>query len=396
MSAALSAAHFSNGSKVLLVDDDEWIVEVFSEILSQDGHQVFPAYDGEIALEIIARERPDVVVLDVLLPDRDGIEICHQVKHDPDTQFTPVILVTGITSRDRRLDGLRSGADDFLDKPVDPYELTARVRSLLRTKRLHDAVESHRQELEQRVAERTQELQQAYEQLKEISQVKDNIMRIVVHELRTPLQQGMRALDIITEAGIDATAKKGAEQNLRDVFDWMEYHVGNMQVFSDPSKLKMAANSLAVLVDSAIQQVEHRLKRNVEHVLVDIPKQGLPPVFVDWQAITRALAQVIDNALKFGKGKPVTINAVRRQDTIRITIRDQGEGIADHVKPHLFKTLYQGDSSPTRPHEGMGIGLALVKMTLDAHGAAIEIESRLGKGTCVSIDLPIAAGYTNS
>jgi two-component system sensor histidine kinase/response regulator len=395
MSAVLSKAHFSNGSKVLLVDDDRWIVEVFTEVLSQDGYQIFPAYDGEIALEIIAREKPDVVVLDVLLPDRDGIEICRQVKHDPNTQFTPVILVTGITSRDRRLDGLRSGADDFLDKPVDPYELTARVRSLIRTKRLHDAVESHRQELEQRVAERTQELQQAYEQLKEISQVKDNIMRIVVHELRTPLQQGMRALDIITEEGIDATAKKDAERHLRDAFDWLEYHVGNMQVFSDPSKLKMAANSLAVLVESAIQQVDRRLKRNVEHILVDVPNHGLPPVFVDRQAISRALAQVIDNAVKFGEGKPITINAVRHRDTIRLAIRDRGGGIADHVKPHLFKTLYQGDSSPTRQHEGMGIGLALVKMILDEHGAAIEIESRLGEGTCVSIDLPIAAGYAD-
>jgi signal transduction histidine kinase len=392
MSATLSASQFSNDSKVLLVDDDRWIIEVFTEILSHDKYQIFPAYDGEIALEIIDREKPDVVVLDVLLPDRDGIEICRQIKHDPNTQFTPVILVTGITSRDRRLDGLRSGADDFLDKPVDPFELTVRVRSLLRTKRLYDAVESHRQELELRVAERTQELRQAYEQLQEISQVKDNIMSIVSHELRTPLQQGKRALDIITEEGFDATARKEAERHLRDAFDRLEYHVDDIEMFSDPSRLKFAANSLAALVENAIQQVRHRRKRNVEHIQLDMPK-NLPPVWADRRAITRALAHVIDNAVKFGEDKPITITAAENYDWVRITIQDQGEGIADHLKPHLFKPLEGGDSSSTRRHEGMGIGLALVKMALDKHGAEIDIDSALGKGTCVTIDLPIATDY---
>jgi signal transduction histidine kinase len=395
MSAPLSAPQSSNGTKILLVDDDRWIIEVFTEILSHEEYQIFPAYDGEIALEIIAREKPDVVVLDVLLPDRDGIEICRQIKHDPNTQFTPVILVTGITSRDRRLDGLRSGADDFLDKPVDPIELTTRVRSLIRTKRLYEAVESNRQELERRVVDRTRELLQAYEQLKEISQVKDNIMRIVLHELRKPLQKGKRALDIITEEGIDATDKQTALQLLQDAFDSLQYHVDDIATFSDPSRLKMEATSLAVLVESAVQQVRHRRKENVDHILLDVPK-NLSPVLADRTAVTRALAHVIDNAVEFGKDNPITISAFEHPDFIRLTVQDQGEGIADHIKPHLFKPLEGGDSSATRRHEGIGIGLALVKMILDKHEAAIEIDSTLGKGTCVSIDLPIATDYTSN
>jgi two-component system phosphate regulon sensor histidine kinase PhoR len=214
----------------------------------------------------------------------------------------------------------------------------------------------------------------------------------VSHELRTPLQQGKRALDIITEEGFDATARKEAEQHLRDAFDRLEYHVDDIEMFSDPSRLKFAANSLAALVENAIQQVRRKHKYNIDHIQLEVPK-NLPPVLTDRRAITRTLAHVIDNAVKFGEGKPITINAVAGSEIIRITIRDQGEGIADHIKPHLFKPLQQGDSSSTRRYEGMGIGLALVKMALDKHGAEIDIDSKPGKGTCVSIDLPIATDY---
>jgi two-component system sensor histidine kinase/response regulator len=375
-------------SKVLVVDDDSRIVEVFSAILERDGYQIFSASDGQTALEIVRREQPDIIVLDVILPGLDGIEVCRQIKGAPETRFVPVILVTGLSARARRLDGLRAGADDFLSKPIDPLELTVRVRSLLRTKQLHDEVETNRRELERRVAERTRELRAAYEQLQQLSQVKGNALAIISHELRTPLYQAKAALSLVLEEGIAPERKAELLQTLEETFNLLEYRITDVAVFSDPTDLRLTPTSVSDLIAGAIQQVRTLRRRQADEIQLDVTK-GLPPVMVSPMPMSRALAHIIHNSVKFGEGRPVTIRASSVQEGIKVTIEDQGIGIPSDLRPHLFDPLQTGDNSTTRRHSGMGIGLALVKMIFDAHKIAIDIQSEEGKGTIVSFVLPI-------
>lgn len=375
--------------KVLVVDDDERIVDVLSAILARDGYQILSARQGRNALDIIAQEHPDVVVLDVILPDLDGIEVCRLIKQNPKTHFLPVILVTGWAARARQLDGLESGADDFLNKPIDPFELTARVRSLLRTKQLYDEVEAHRHELEQRVAERTQELSNAYERLQQLSRVKGNVLAIVSHEFRTPLLKIKSGLWLSLQEGIDPEQRAAAVKTAEESFSLLEYRIADIGVFSDPVDLKVAPVPVSNLVTGAIDQVRILRAGKGNSVQLDVPK-SLPPVMVDIESMTRALAHIIDNALKFGDDKPIYVSASDASKGIELVIRDQGMGISDEVKAHLFVPLQQGDDSPTRRHGGMGIGLALVKMILDAHKIGISIESQVNQGTTVSLVLPQA------
>lgn len=375
--------------KVLVVDDDDRIVDVLSAILSQDGYQILSAQQGRNALDIIAQEHPDVVVLDVILPDLDGIEVCRLIKQNPKTHFLPVILVTGWAARARQLDGLVSGADDFLNKPIDPFELTARVRSLLRTKQLYDEVEAHRHELEQRVAERTQELSNAYERLQQLNRVKGNVLAIVSHELRTPLMHIESGLRSSLLDGIDPEERAKAVKAAKQAFKLLDYRIADIGVFSDPVDLKLAPVPVSDLVTGAIDQVGILRSGKDSSVQLDVTK-GLLPVMVDVSSMTRALAHIIDNALKFGDDKPVHISASPAPKGVELVVRDQGMGISDEVKAHLFVPLQQGDDSPTRRHGGMGIGLALVKMILDAHKIGISIESQVKKGTTVSLVLPQA------
>jgi putative two-component system response regulator len=127
---------------VLVADDTESIRTLFRRLLTTDGHEVVVAVDGVTALEAVHEHRPDVVLLDVTMPEMDGLEVCRRLKADPATRLTPIVLVTGQTDLSDRIRGIEAGADEFLSKPVHPHELRARVRSLSRVKHLIDELDS--------------------------------------------------------------------------------------------------------------------------------------------------------------------------------------------------------------------------------------------------------------
>jgi putative two-component system response regulator len=127
---------------VLVVDDVAANVELLKTLLTREGYGVVTASDGEEALEMVAFAHPDLVLMDVLMPKLSGYDVCERIKHNPATRLTPVVLITALHERERKIQGINAGADDFLTKPVDPHELKARVRSLVRLKRYTDDLDS--------------------------------------------------------------------------------------------------------------------------------------------------------------------------------------------------------------------------------------------------------------
>lgn len=375
--------------KILIADDEVRIVEAFSELLSLDGYQTIAASTGTAALEIVAEQNPDVVILDVLLPGLDGIEVCRVIKSDHVTHFTPVILVTGLASRERRLDGLKAGADEFLDKPIDPLELTARVRSLLRTKQLSDANEAHRQQLEERVAERTRELQAANQRLTELARAKSRALTIVAHELRTPLLQAKMAAELSRREDLAPTERQDLYKQHDRSMRLLEQHLEDIRVFADPADLKVVPVSVADLIQGAVEQTRRIMDAASLDITLDVPKD-LDPVAVDVSGMTRALRHLIHNAVKFSEGAPVSVAAEDRPAGIRLTVADEGPGIPPELIAVLYQPLQQGDDSSTRRFSGLGLGLALVKTILDAHHIEIDLKTVPGKGSAFSIVLPRA------
>jgi putative two-component system response regulator len=138
----IEGLHATRRSRVLVADDTESVRSLFERLLSTDGHEVISATDGRTALDVVQRERPDVILLDVEMPGMDGLEVCRRLKADPATRLTPVVMVTGQTDLSDRIRGIEAGADEFLSKPVHPQELRVRVRSLSRVKHLIDALDS--------------------------------------------------------------------------------------------------------------------------------------------------------------------------------------------------------------------------------------------------------------
>src|SRR5918994_1490905 len=128
--------------KVLVVDDVAANVELLKTLLTREGHGVVTAGDGEQALELVSSESPDLVLMDVMMPKLSGFEVCERIKQNPETRLTPVVLITALHKRERKIQGINAGAVYFLTKPVDPHELRARVRSLVRLKRYTDDLDS--------------------------------------------------------------------------------------------------------------------------------------------------------------------------------------------------------------------------------------------------------------
>jgi len=133
---------YSNAGKILIVDDEAQNVEVLSRLMIRLGYDIQTASNGESALEAVARERPDLVLLDVNMPGLDGVEVCRQLKNDVSTRLIPIVIITTLTATDDRIRGIEAGADDFLSKPPVFSELEARVRSLTRLKRYTDELDS--------------------------------------------------------------------------------------------------------------------------------------------------------------------------------------------------------------------------------------------------------------
>ncbi|MCM3878725.1 MAG: response regulator [Vicinamibacterales bacterium] len=128
--------------KVLVVDDVSANVDLLNTLLSREGYTVLTASDGQQALEIVAREHPDLVLMDVMMPKLNGFGVCEQIKQNKATRLTPVVLITALCKREDRIQGINAGADDFLIKPINIHELTARARSLIRLKRYTDDLDT--------------------------------------------------------------------------------------------------------------------------------------------------------------------------------------------------------------------------------------------------------------
>ncbi len=128
-----------NRSKILVVDDEQLNVELLENILSKD-YDIVTAFDGNEALLKVEKTFPDLILLDIMMPGMSGYEVCKKLKSDEKTLFIPIVMVTALKEKEDRIKALEAGADDFLSKPVDIYELSARVKSLLRVKQFHDAL----------------------------------------------------------------------------------------------------------------------------------------------------------------------------------------------------------------------------------------------------------------
>ncbi|HSB72544.1 MAG TPA: response regulator [Candidatus Methylomirabilis sp.] len=411
--------------QILVVDDLAQNRELLQAHLEAAGYRVLLAGSGQEALAAVVTGRPDLILLDVMMPGPDGYEVCRRLKTDPTTAFIPIVLLTALQEVEYRIRGNEAGADDFLSKPFNPLELLTRVRSLLRVKALHDQVTAHTRRLEEMVAERTAALERALTDLREMDRLKSEFLTNVSHELRTPLTPIMGYLPAILkgEFGSLSQPQRQALELITDSVQRLHRLIEDLLTFmqweSGEAILHLEPVSVQVVLDAASAKAGAAAEGKGVTLVRDVPPH-LPRIRADASALSNALGHLLENAVKFTpQGGQVVLTARwvgggsgnqapggsggepmppvagvpdghRHQAAVEIAVRDTGIGIKPEAIPRIFDRFYQADSSATRRHGGTGLGLAIVKRILDAHGATITVESLPGHGATFSLRLPEA------
>ncbi|PYQ66560.1 MAG: hypothetical protein DMF53_03335 [Acidobacteria bacterium] len=382
-------------AKILIVDDEPALLEACARILASAHHEIFRAETGEEALAVCRAERPDLVLLAPVLPGIQGLEVCKQIKGDPELSRSSVILISGRrVSPDEQAEGLESGADGYLTKPIERRTLLAHVRALLRITETERAL----RESEERQRQLVDDLMQANRRLEEYNRLKAELVANMSHELRTPLTAiiGFVQLVQMTEAGKPvppayATAFERILRNGRhllalidDVLDVAKIEAGRLKINREPF-------DLGDVVQSAFRELQSLARQKGIDYRLRIPKP-LPLAFSDPLRVRQVAINLLSNAIKFTHQGWIEAELVPWEEgTCRFVVRDTGVGIDEAAMSIIFERFRQVDGSMSRPAGGAGLGLSIVRQIVELLGGTIEVESRVGEGSTFTVTLPLVA-----
>ena len=358
-----------------------------SKTLREAGFEVTEAASGEEALELVARARPHLVVLDMHLPGIDGSEVCRRIKGDPATALIQVLHVSASARGDddyaRALD---IGADGYLIEPVEPRVLVATVRALVRARRAEDAVQRMTGEL--LAAE-----QAARAAAETANRAKDEFLAILSHELRTPLTAIIGWVGMLATGRLDAeTSARAMEvigRNARLQVQIVDELLDVSRMISGKTSLVLSRIDARRVLEASVDALRGTAADN--DIAIEVSTGAAEaPISGDPSRLQQVFTNLLTNALKFTPpGGRVAVALEADSDAVRVTVRDTGGGIDPAFLPHLFEPFRQAESAGRRARTGLGLGLAIVRHLVELHGGHVEAASEgIGRGATFTVTLP--------
>lgn len=371
--------------KVLLAEDDAQIGELVKAFMTKAGYDVTLVVDGEEAVKAAREVRPQVIVLDVMMPRMNGYQACAQIKKDPATRDIPVLFVTVKSSTKEKVEGLRLGAMDYVTKPFEPDELKARVEAALRIKELQDDLKA-----------RNEDLSKALAKANELAQAKEGLTHLLVHDLKAPLTGVLGTLDMLSAPEgpnpLSESQKKrlinlslsSTRQVLRMVEEILEVQeLEENRIKPHPEPIQVRA-----LLELSAEKGRHLYPDRDIKVSAEVDER-VDRVEADRGLLERVLDNLISNAVKFSKPNDhVKVIAVPGAGRVTFAIEDEGPGIPDSYKKRVFEKFVRIELGAHAARTGSGLGLALCKLAVEAHGGKIWIEDNQPRGSRFVFTLP--------
>ncbi|MFQ5797574.1 MAG: sensor histidine kinase [Bacteroidota bacterium] len=364
---------------ILVVDDNQDNIDLLDFALSDLRYRVLKALNGRTALIIAEKEQPDLIILDIHMPEMDGFEVLQRLRQNARTEKIPVILLTAMRKDPQSIEsGLALGADEYLTKPIDIEELLVRVKSIMRLKKAEQ----------------------------ELERTKADFTAMLVHDLRSPLAGIKGTIECIRDVGsgevldqlhhelLDAalTSSEKMLNLINDILDLSKLETGKLHLMKTavdfPAIVDLACKNLRIPMNNKKLRLEQKYTPN------------LPKLDVDPDKIGQVMTNFVSNSIKFTpEGGTISISAdlqdfvdeldgsTRKQ--LIVTVADTGAGIAKEELPLLFGKYKQTKTGKMSKYKGTGLGLAISKHIIEAHNGKVWVESELNKGTTFYFTIPV-------
>jgi CheY-like chemotaxis protein/anti-sigma regulatory factor (Ser/Thr protein kinase) len=364
----------AEAAKIMVVDDDPASLKLVMDILVSNGYQVRPATSSGLALRSAAVEVPDLILLDIKIPDMDGYTLCRRFKASEQLAKVPVIFISAHSDTAEKIEGFAAGGVDFISKPFEALEILARVATHLKLYKMQADLEKARRNAEK------------------ANQAKSEFLARMSHEIRTPLNVVIGLTHLVLKSELTAEQRDylnkvqiGANNLLEvinDILDFSKVEAGRLELVCAPFDLDLVLEQLVDLFSNRTAQKDLEL---IFTVAPDVPRQ----LDGDAGRLTQILTNLIENAVKFTETGEIVVavevdDATDRragQAILRFRVSDTGIGIAADALPTLFEPFSQVGAYLNRKHEGSGLGLAICRRLVELMEGRLWVESRPGEGS---------------
>jgi len=390
---ARPAARHGHGARILVVEDNPDMSRFLAEALGAEW-DVECAADGQEGLEAALRLEPDLIVTDMMMPRLSGDELLRELRRHPETEATPVVVLTAKADDESRVRLLRDGAQDYVMKPFNTDELSARVATWLRVSHARKLLQSSLTSSEHDVSRLAAELIERKDEAEKVSEAKTAFLNLVSHELRTPLSNILLQLKLMEMAGVPEGLQTPvqrldrATQRLQGLFEGLLQYVrlksGASPTEAEPTDLARLAGD--VVEDMQPQAMQKGLVLELE------PPPPLPPCSGREEPVRVILANLIGNAIKYPEQGRTQVSLQHGRDGSRMRVRDPGPGAPAEQVGAIFEPFVQLEPIQRKHHAGVGLGLTLVRDMVSSLGGRTEVQSELGRGSTFTVVFPECKG----
>ncbi len=361
--------------RILVVDDQMINVQLLKRKLERHNLAVIPAYSGQEALDAVETEKPDLILLDVMMPEMDGIEVCRRLQTRDDTRTIPVIFITARNTKEGKIEGLAVGAVDYITKPIDLDETLARVQTQLRFVNINREMV----DLQRRLVEARR------------NATIGAVTQGIAHNLNNLLGVVIGYLDLIKTVADNPDAVRKNTGQVEKAIDRIINIIKQLNTVVTKTRLPTQRFPLSQLIDGAIQrfETEHSLR---DAVFVDNPAGDLA-IASHVEVFENSVAALLNNAWEAYDESPensrtvgLSVAVIENDEDpmVEIHIEDHGRGIPDHIRDHMFEPFISSKHTV-----GVGMGLTVARNALRQLGGDLIVEDRPGGGTVAIAKHPL-------
>ncbi len=417
---------------ILVVEDSNTQAEHLKNILHNEGYRISIARNGEMALEKIQKESPDVIISDILMPVMDGYELCTRIKKDKRFKQIPVILLTALTDPQDVIRGLNAGADNFIPKPYTDTYLTSRVKyilinakmrkkafadfgleiffagkkHLLTTEKMqiidlllstYENAVSKSNELikaNQELSQLKDDLEMKNGELEKLNEEKNQFLGMAAHDLRNPLSTIYSFINLLKDKlgrsltgeyrkffGIIENSTEFMLKLVSELLDISKIEAGKLKL--NPKKFNLIG-----FMEQNIETNKYLAEKKNQEIIFNADKKNIE-IEADDMRLEQVMNNLLSNAIKYSEpGSRITVEVVENDDGITVAVKDEGQGIPDNERDLLFKPFTKTSAKTTGGEISTGLGLATTKKIVEAHEGRIWVESEVNRGSSFFFSLP--------